>query len=91
MTHKLVKIGVVSFSFLLTQQPSLRINTVFLVFSSRLKNLCTYFVQCKHVCFLFCFVCTSQDDNKGVRQDLNESTLDLSLSFKAGEGNHDVD
>ncbi|XP_030471177.1 uncharacterized protein LOC115689309 [Syzygium oleosum] len=33
----------------------------------------------------------SEDDNKGVRQDLNESTLDLSLSFKAGEGNHDVD
>lgn len=33
----------------------------------------------------------SEDDNKGVRQDLNESTLDLSLSFKAGDGNHDVE
>lgn len=50
--------------------------------------------SCKHVFVFFLditFSARSQETNKVVRQDLNESTLDLSLGLNAHDGDNDTD
>ena len=42
-------------------------------------------------CLGLTFASQSQDTSKVVRQDLNESTLDLSLGLNAHDGNNDTD